>query len=140
MKTLRTIFTIVFTLMFSSTSFADNLILKCESYRFHDDDWVGNILFVKIDFKTSRVLMKQPADDTVEGWVIHKLMFSDENIFKIRQCRATPCVGDKDFFDHIDRTTGRFTSFVSNRIVGREPIDGWMKSLEYNCKISDRLF
>ena len=41
----------------------ENLILKCQSYKGFSDDWVGNILFVKIDFKTSQVLMKEPAND-----------------------------------------------------------------------------
>ena len=141
MKNLLLIFTVlVSTVIFSSSSFAEKLILKCESYKYWGNDSVGHIFFVKIDFKTSEVLMKEPADDTIEGWILHKLMHSSENDFIIRQCRKSPCEGDKDNYDQIDRTTGRLKRFVSNKILKKQPFDGWTKFLEWKCKRSDRLF
>ena len=48
--------------------FGDTLLLKCTSLKFGEDDWIGNILYVKIDEEKNRVYLKEPADTSVEGW------------------------------------------------------------------------
>ena len=49
----------VISIIFLTNSFVvlgDTLLLKCNSLKFFDDDWIGNILFIKIDEKKTECI------------------------------------------------------------------------------------
>ena len=138
---MRTLFIIPLVLMslVSLPSWGDQLLLKCESQKWFDDDWFGSVKFVKVDFDTSQVLMKEPADKTLDGWVIHKLTSTTDDYLTIRPCREISCKGDQDFFTQIDRVTGKMKHKGSSRLSGNNG-GSFITMSEWQCQKTEKLF
>ena len=80
----------LFFISYSSLTFGNTLLLKCTSLKFFDDDWVGNILFVKIDEEKSRVYLNEPANKTT-GWTMNKLTSVKSDFFTFENCENIKC-------------------------------------------------
>ena len=141
MKKLTSIILILFLSLLSSPSWSETLILKCDSRKFGSDDWFGNIVFIKINFETNRVLFKEINDTTIEGWIIYKLTNETDNNLTIRQCipsNSSNCNMSEDLgyfksYRFIDRTTGIMRDI--SEANGSRVIHS-----EYQCNKTENLF
>ena len=141
MKPVTKFLTILFITLLSSPSWSETLILKCDSRRFGDDEWIGNVVFWEINFETKRVLMKEINDTTVEGWIVHKLTSESDDYLTIRKCipsNSSNCNMSEDLgylksYNQIDRTTGILKDITK---VNGSNVVGW----EYQCNKTDKLF
>ena len=109
--------------------------------KFGSDDWFGNIVFIKINFETNRVLFKEINDTTIEGWIIYKLTNETDNNLTIRQCipsNSSNCNMSEDLgyfksYRFIDRTTGIMRDI--SEANGSRVIHS-----EYQCNKTENLF
>ena len=132
---------IFFISLLSSPSWSETLILKCDSRKYHDDDWIGNTVFWKINFETKSVLMKEINDSTVIGWMVHKLTSKTDDYLMIRQCLpsdSSDCNMDEDLgyfktYNQVDRTTGILKNITE---INGSRVTSW----EYQCNKTDKLF
>tara|TARA_B100000780_G_C20723194_1_gene287429 strand:+ start:65 stop:481 length:417 start_codon:yes stop_codon:yes gene_type:complete len=137
-KHITSLITILFISLLSSPSWSETLILKCDSRKSYDDDWIGNTVFWKINLKTKSVLMKEINDSTVVGWIVHKLTSETDDYLIIKQCITSDCnmdedSGDSKTYTQVDRTTG----ILKKLAVINETL---VTSFEYQCDKTDRLF
>ena len=141
MKHITSLITILFISLLSSPSWSETLILKCDSRKSYDDDWIGNTVFWKINFETKSVLMKEINDSTVIGWMVHKLTSETDDYLTIRQCipsDSSDCNMDEDLgyfktYNQVDRTTGILKNITE---INGSRVTSW----EYQCNKTDELF
>ena len=119
----------------SSLAFSNTLLLKCTSLKFFEDDWIGNILFVKIDNEKKSVLTKEPADKLIDGWVNHKLTSVSSSAFIFKSCLSLNCKIDENGYFIIDRDIGTLKYFLR---TNKE--EKFTRFFSYQCKKIKKAF
>ena len=132
--------TLILTL-FSFPIWSETLTLKCESKKFGSESWVGNIMFVKINFDSKEVLTKEVDDTTVVGWKVNKLTKVTDDYYFAKQCipsDSSSCSFDYELgytyesYYQIDRTSGIFQEISKGQNVK-------VVRYEYQCQKSRKL-
>ncbi len=137
MKIKKILLFAVISIIFLTNSFVvlgDTLLLKCNSLKFFDDDWIGNILFVKIDEKKNRVYLNEPADKTV-GWTLKKLTSVKPDFFIFQNCENVQCESSGFAYYSIDRVVGTLKYYDKVR-----KNEKYITMYEYQCKKIKREF
>ena len=125
----------IFLIIKSSLVFGDPLLLKCSSLKMSDRDWIGSIMFVKIDEEKKSVLTKEPAEKRFDGWVLHKLTTVKPNTFIFKSCLSPNCTADENAYYIIDRDIGTLKYFLRTN-----KNEKYTKFFGYQCKKIKRAF
>ena len=135
---MKKIFKILIIFLFisnSSLAFSDTLLLRCSSlYSLFSSNWIGNILFVKINEEKKSVLTKDMSENTI-GWKTHKLTSVSSNSFIYKQCLSLNCTISENSYHIIDRNFGKLNFYM--RTNKKEK---FTKVLEYQCKKNNKAF
>jgi len=124
----------LFFISYSSLTFGNTLLLKCTSLKFFEDDWTGNILFVKMDEEKNRVYLNEPADKKI-GWTMNKLTSVKADFFTFENCENIKCENSSFAYYSIDRVVGSLKYYTKVR-----KNDKYTKMYEYQCKKIKRAF
>jgi len=124
----------LFFISYSSLTFGNTLLLKCTSLKFFEDDWIGNILFVKMDEEKNRVYLNEPADKKI-GWTMNKLTSVKADFFTFENCENIKCENSSFAYYSIDRVVGSLKYYTKVR-----KNDKYTKMYEYQCKKIKRAF
>ena len=135
MKSKNTLLFSIILIIQSSLAFSNPLLLECTSLKLFNNDWIGNILFVKIDKEKKSVLTKEPADKRIDGWVTHKLTSVSSSSFIFKSCLTLNCKIDENAYHIIDRDIGTLKYFL--RTTKNEK---YMRFYEYQCKKIKKAF
>ena len=119
----------------SYLAMGNTILLECASLKYFNDDWIGNILFVKIDEEKKSVLTKEPAEKRFDGWVLHKLTTVKPNTFIFKSCLSPNCTADENAYYIIDRDIGTLKYFLRTN-----KNEKYTMFFGYQCKKIKRAF